>query len=620
MATITWDGSESGGVFTDDANWVGGTAPANGDSIVFDGTSNGANGNDCTISALTISSSQQYHDITIASTYTGIISFSNTLDVRLDGALLVHKENTFRGAGTTTFTFLGAPSVDTYDGAGATYTKALVNFTTDTSVWNAGRDTFTFNFGSQTFSMVDGVYPNITYTGEMKAKKIYSDASRTDFNNYGSVDMLNFNGDDVTSTNYDIYDYTKEFLFEGTLTAIGEYFRFGHTTARFKTLKTSSYGALNFPVTGSTNFGDTTTKNFYAQYHKLVIETNDVIDNYWKIPAGLTIECNELIIKDGGRIYGEVGTDVKAATIKCVKRPTIRGDWNFRQIADGVYETIGAISNTPVYHGGTGRQTLTKNALLYGNGMDSINMLGIGQANKYLKVNPNADGYVWADASGGGGSANDSTITLTAGTGLSNGGDFTTNQSSDETITFNVSGLTVSELAADSLQTSGETFADNDTSLMTSAAIEDKIATQVATILAANISPLPYERRSLGTGTGKIGVAGNDSSAVAFGYPMPLAGKVKRVSFLFQGGDITDSNNNVFRVIKNTDTSGNFVVVNVASDALVNKGGNGEYHFTFSVDLGVNALAFSAGDLLWITRHSGSTDLNHCQAVLWIGI
>ena len=54
--------------------------------------------------------------------------------------------------------------------------------------------------------------------------------------------------------------------------------------------------------------------------------------------------------------------------------------------------------------------------------------------------------------------------TYTAGTGLSLSG-----------TQFNVTGLTVSELAGGSLQTSGETFANNDTSLMTSAAIEDKI-------------------------------------------------------------------------------------------------------------------------------------------------
>ena len=57
---------------------------------------------------------------------------------------------------------------------------------------------------------------------------------------------------------------------------------------------------------------------------------------------------------------------------------------------------------------------------------------------------------------------------VTAGTGLSGGG-------SSGSVTLSVSGLTVNELAGSSLQTSGESFADNDTSLMTSAAIQDKI-------------------------------------------------------------------------------------------------------------------------------------------------
>ena len=57
---------------------------------------------------------------------------------------------------------------------------------------------------------------------------------------------------------------------------------------------------------------------------------------------------------------------------------------------------------------------------------------------------------------------------VTAGTGLSGGG-------SSGGVTLNVSGLTVSELADAALQTSGESFSNDDTSLMTSAAIEDKI-------------------------------------------------------------------------------------------------------------------------------------------------
>ena len=57
---------------------------------------------------------------------------------------------------------------------------------------------------------------------------------------------------------------------------------------------------------------------------------------------------------------------------------------------------------------------------------------------------------------------------ITAGTGI-------TGSATEGAVTLNVGGLTVSELAADSLQTSSETFGDNDTSLMTSAAIQDKI-------------------------------------------------------------------------------------------------------------------------------------------------
>ena len=57
---------------------------------------------------------------------------------------------------------------------------------------------------------------------------------------------------------------------------------------------------------------------------------------------------------------------------------------------------------------------------------------------------------------------------VNAGVGLTGGG-------SSGNVTLNVSGLTVSELSAGTLQTSGESFSNDDTSIMTSAAIEDKI-------------------------------------------------------------------------------------------------------------------------------------------------
>ena len=57
---------------------------------------------------------------------------------------------------------------------------------------------------------------------------------------------------------------------------------------------------------------------------------------------------------------------------------------------------------------------------------------------------------------------------VTAGTGLSGG-------ATSGTATLNVSGLTVAEFAGSAIQLSSESYADNNTSLMTSAAISDKI-------------------------------------------------------------------------------------------------------------------------------------------------
>ena len=61
---------------------------------------------------------------------------------------------------------------------------------------------------------------------------------------------------------------------------------------------------------------------------------------------------------------------------------------------------------------------------------------------------------------------------VTAGTGLSGGG-------TSGTVTLNVSGVTMSELSGGLVQTSTESFSDDDTSLMTSAAINDKFIDRV---------------------------------------------------------------------------------------------------------------------------------------------
>ena len=89
---------------------------------------------------------------------------------------------------------------------------------------------------------------------------------------------------------------------------------------------------------------------------------------------------------------------------------------------------------------------------------------------------------------------------VVAGTGLADGG-------TSGSVTLNVSGITVSEIAANSIQLSSESFADNDTTVMTSAAIADKIEAYGYTTNTGDITAVV-------AGTGMSGGATSGSATV----------------------------------------------------------------------------------------------------------
>ena len=126
---------------------------------------------------------------------------------------------------------------------------------------------------------------------------------------------------------------------------------------------------------------------------------------------------------------------------------------------------------------------------------------------------------------------------VSAGTGLSGGG-------SSGSVTLDVADLTVNELAAGSLQTSGESFADNDTSLMTSAAIEDKILSYGYTTDVGDITGV----------TASTGLSGGGSS-----------GSVSLSVDLGDTGTFTSTNTASKAVVR--DGSGNFAAGTITATA-----------------------------------------------------
>ena len=377
MSSTTWQG----GVDNDPSNpsnWSAGL-PSSTVDAVFSGTV----GNSCNITQLSACK-----NLEIKSDFGNELITTGTATIDIHGYLVVGVEGKIKPTHAIEFEFQNAPTYGVFDSGGSAYAyKPHVVLTLNTGSMFANetaRANTTFDFGSTTFTMIDGVYPKIEGSGTLYAKSIYGGTSRQMHNTYGSVDMLAVNGISVVSENFDVYDYDKIFNFEGALTSLGTNFKFGHTTAGFTA--TLSSGNV-FPTIGETNsnaYGDTASNTFYSQFHKVVIR-NGGTTNYYKINTGKILDCNELIIKDGGRLYGP-SSGARAACIKTVKRPTVQGDWNFRQISDGIYESINDISNLPVSHGGTGLDTVAKGAILYGLGNGQLGVLPIGSTGQTLKV------------------------------------------------------------------------------------------------------------------------------------------------------------------------------------------------------------------------------------------
>ena len=146
-ATKTWTGGTGTWDSTTGTHWSGGTAPVNGDAIVFDGTSGGG-----TVTADSSISGMSFVSIT-AGAFTGTLDFSvNNPSFTITGApgaswTGIGARTINMGSGTWTFTGVGI----TLDISTATNCTSCVfsNAVLVVSANTAGQRTF--NAGSQTF-------------------------------------------------------------------------------------------------------------------------------------------------------------------------------------------------------------------------------------------------------------------------------------------------------------------------------------------------------------------------------------------------------------------------------------------------------------------------------------
>jgi hypothetical protein len=133
-------------------------------------------------------------------------------------------------------------------------------------------------------------------------------------------------------------------------------------------------------------------------------------------------------------------------------------------------------------------------------------------------------------------------------------------------------------------------------------------------VVLGALTPMFYERSGMDSGTLDFRVPiALDGDAGPNGYPMPYAGVVQAVTFLFTGGSITsDSSSHTFRLRKNSAGSG--TDFSWTSSSLTNVATN---VYTKVVTSGVG-LTFSAGDVLQIKRTVSGATLNNAQAIVWV--
>lgn len=227
------------------------------------------------------------------------------------------------------------------------------------------QDDITYDFGTGTgqIGFDDGPYPKVTCSQARQFSVDYLAAPTSTV--HGAVTMYSLaitnTGASTISAFADVKnDSTK--IFKLLTTSTFDYnpttFQSGSSTWHFK-----MDGNFTFPVSGSSSYG-ANDGTFVGLWHNLVLDTPDTNGRKATIPQGRTLSVNSLTIESGAVLEGyATGGNSETSIVTSVRRPKVKGAWNFSQVADGIYTSI--VTDTyPVTpsNGPGGRVQLSDNA------------------------------------------------------------------------------------------------------------------------------------------------------------------------------------------------------------------------------------------------------------------